>query len=258
LKVYQVLDSGRREFIGLTPTNRPYQPPGRISLEFIKWDGTQTNRHDVTLRPGVEQVGTYFRPPRPPVYVNSIGMKLEWMPEDGDKGGFWVSKYEVTQPQFEAIMVTNLSKHRYAGVTNLPVDSVSLAGALEFCRRLTEHDAASLAGRSFAGWTYALPTTNQWSFFAETTLTNAVIRRGRPEPVHTLATNEWGLAGVRGNLWEWCVEGVARGGAYDSAPGIYGYMLDFHYPLKLSPTQPFAFDVGFRCILVPPKTAAQR
>jgi len=259
LKVYQVLDSGRREYIGLTPTNRPYQPPGRMSLEFIKWDGTQTNRHDVTLQPGVETVGTYFRPPRPPAYVNSIGMKLEWMPEDGDKGGFWVGKYEVTQPQYEAVMGANPSKHgRAPVVTNLPVDSVSLSNALEFCRQLTQRDSTSLAQRSLAGWTYALPTTNQWSYFAETTLTNAVIKRGRPEPVHTLATNDWGLAGVRGNLWEWCGEGVARGGAYDSAPGIYGYMLDFYYPLKLSPSQPFAFDIGFRCLLVPPKTSAQR
>jgi Sulfatase-modifying factor enzyme 1/PEGA domain len=258
LKVYQVLDSGRREYIGLTPTNRPYQPPGRMTLEFIKWDGTQTNRHDVMLRPGLEQVGTYFRPPRPPAYVNSIGLVMEWLPEDGDKGGFWVGKYEVTQPQYETIMGANPSKHGKAPVvTNLPVDSVSLTNALEFCRQLTQRDATSLAQRSLAGWTYALPTTNQWSFFAETTLTNAVIRRGRPEPVHTLGTNDWGLAGVRGNLWEWCVEGVARGGAYDSAPGIYGYMLDFYYPLKLSPSQPFAFDVGFRCLLVPPKTAAQ-
>ena len=258
LKVYQVLELGRREYIGLTPTTRPYQRTGAMTLEFIKWDGTQTNRHDVTLWPGVTNIGTYFRPPRPPAYVNSIGMKLEWMPEDGDKGGFWVGKYEVTQPQYETVIGTNFSKHRYAGVTNLPVDSVSLAGAVEFCRRLTERDASSLAGRSLAGWTYALPTTNQWSFFAEITLTNAVIRRGRPEPVHTLGTNEWGLAGVRGNLWEWCVEGVARGGAYDSSPGIYGYMLDLHYPLKLAANQPSAFSVGFRCILVSPKTAAQR
>jgi hypothetical protein len=266
LKVYQVLDSGRREYIGLTPTNRPYQPPGRrMKLEFIKWDGTATNPVEVTLRPGVETVGTYFRPPRPPAYVNSIGMRLEWMPEDGEKGGFWVGKYEVTQPQYEAIMATNFSKHgKNPAITNLPVDSVPFTNALEFCRRLTDRDATVLAGRSMAGWAYTLPTTNQWNIYAEPSLSNAVTSvnnngRGRPEPVHTLATNEWGLAGVRGNVWEWCLEGVARGQSYSSSKGtISGFQLDFYYPLVLKPTEPFKFDLGFRCILVPPKTAAPR
>ncbi len=262
LKVYQLLESGRREYLGLTPTNRPYQRPGPMTLEFIKWDGTATNRYDVTLWPGATNIGTYFRPPRPPAYVNGVGMKLEWMPEDGDKGGFWVGKYEVTQTEYEAVMGTNVSKHgKNPVVTNLPVDSVSLANALDFCRRLTERDAPSLARQSMAGWTYTLPTTNQWNYYAETNLANAMIARptGRPEPVLTLTTNEWGLAGVRGNLWEWCVEGVARGQAYDSSSGaIRGFQLNFYYPLILPPNQPFAFSVGFRCILVPPKMAMQR
>jgi hypothetical protein len=258
LKVYQVLESGRREFIGLTPTNRPFQRPGPMTLEFIKWDGTQTNRHDVTLRAGVTNIGTYFRPPRPPAYVNSIGMVLEWMGEDPEKGGFWVGKYEVTQPQYETVTGANPSKHgRNPVLTNLPVDSVSLSNALEFCRQLTQRDAASLAGRSLTGWTYTLPTTNQWNTYAEPSLTNAIVSiprgRGRPEPVQTLATNEWGLAGVRGNLWEWCREGVARGAAYSTSGGIIaGFQTNFYYPLRLPPNQPFTFDLGFRCVLVPP------
>jgi hypothetical protein len=263
LKVYQVHDSGRREYLGLTPTNRTYQPPGRMSLEFIKWDGTATNPVNVTLKPGVEQVGTYFRPPRPPAYVNSIGMILEWIGEDTENG-FWVGKYEVTQSQYETVTGSNPSKHgRSPVVTNLPVDSVTTSNALDFCRRLTERDAARLASRSLTGWTYTLPTTNQWNTFAETSLTNAVISvpigRGRPEPVHTLATNEWGLAGVRGNVWELCAEGVARGAGYDSSGGaIRGFQLNYYYALPMTASQPFAFSVGFRCILVPPRAAAQR
>jgi len=263
LKVYQVLESGRREFIGVTPTNRPFQRPGPMTLEFIKWDGTQTNRHDVTLRPGDETVGTYFRPPRPPAYVNSIGMVLEWMP-GGDDKGFWVGKYEVTHRQYEGVMGTNRSMHDLArAMTNLPVDNVSVADALEFCRRLTDRDAPSLAQRAMAGWAYTLPTTNQFNSYAETNLTNAVISvpqgRGKPEPVHTLATNEWGLAGVRGNLWEWCLEGVPRGQGYDSArSSIRPLLLNYYYTLPLDANQPRAMNVGFRCILAPPRTTAQR
>jgi hypothetical protein len=266
LKVYQVLDSGRREYLGLTPTNRPYQPPGPIRLEFIKWDGTATNPVNVTLKPGVEQVGTYFRPPRPPAYVNSIGMKFEWMAEDEERG-FWVGKYEVTRAEYLSLMGIDPSRHVSNPVTpvvtNLPVDNVTLSNAVEFCRRLTERDGPSLAGRSLTGWVYTLPTTNQWNSYAETNLTNAIISvpqgRGRPEPVLTLATNEWGLAGVRGNLWEWCLEGTARGQGYDSSRGsIRPMLLNFHYALPLDANTPSAMNLGFRCVLVAPGPTARR
>ena len=75
--------------------------------------------------------------------------------------------------------------------------------------------------------------------------------------METLLPNDFGLSGVRGNLWEWCLEGVARGAAYDSSPGIYGYQLNVHYALKLPPNQPSAFSVGFRCVLLPPSGAAR-
>jgi hypothetical protein len=259
-RVYEVLESGRLEFIGVTPTNRPYQRPGPIRLRFVKPDGGETNVEETVLRPGPQQVSSRFRPPKPPAYVNSLGMIFEGLPEDAGKGGFWVGKYEVTQREYEAIMGAGTIPFKHGKnppLTNMPADSVTFAQAQEFCRRLTEQDADTLARQEKTGWKYALPTTRQFDQYAELTLTNAVVNRGqgaRPDPVHLLTPNELGVAGARGNLWEWCREGVARGGAYDSSTrGIYAYMLtNLSFALPPNPNQLFAFNVGFRCILVPP------
>ena len=258
LKVYELLDQARRELIGVTPTNLNFLKPGSITLEFIKWDGTETNRHQFTMGPGLVQAGTYFKPPKPPTYSNSIGLALEWILENGNHGGYWVGKYEVTQEQYQTVMGTNASRHRFSSPATMPVDSVTLADAQEFCRRLTGRDKPLLAQKSIADWVYALPSTNQFNYYAETNLANAVIRKGAPAPITSLATNAFDLCGVRGNLWEWCAEGVARGAAYENGPGIRGNMLDFYYQLVLPANQPSAFSVGFRCVLVPPGNQASR
>jgi len=250
--VYDITSTSSREALGRTPTNLLVRPPARLKLEFVALDGTNKNvaEYEITAT-GATNVGTRFRPPKPPPYTNSIGMVMEWIPEEKDNGGYWVGKYEVTQPQYEKVMGINPSRHRYPGAANLPADNVSLANALEFCRRLTEMDQSSLGPGTMKGGTYTLPSTNQWSYYAEATLDKAVVKRGRPDSVELLPANDFGLCGVRGNLWEWCLEGEARGQAYDSAPGLMGFQLVFHYALKLQANQPSAFNVGFRCILKP-------
>jgi formylglycine-generating enzyme required for sulfatase activity len=253
LKVYEVKESGERVSIGNTPITRPYQRPGPLTLDFISWDKTNTQRITFPLRPGPEQVGAYFRPPKPLPYVNSIGMVFEWIIEQGTNGGFWVGKYEVTQPEYEALM-PRVSTHQYAADTNLPADSVSLTNALEFCRRLTERDKESLArakDKPMSDWVYTLPTKAQWLYYAETDLTRAIIRTNRPTSVEKLSPNQFDLCGVRGNLWEWCLDGSPRGAAYNSREGLLRH-LDIDAVLRLSQNQPTSRDVGFRCILVPP------
>jgi hypothetical protein len=256
LKVYEVVERGRRELVGITPTNRNFLKPGPMILEFVKADGSETNQHQFNLLAGVERVGTYFRPPKPPPLTNSVGMVFEWINQQGANGGYWVGKFEVTQAQFQAIMGSNPSTFKGGNSALLPVETVSLEDARRFCRQLTERDQAFLKAASYPGWTYTLPTQAQWVFFvAGAPLTTAVTsdkaKRFSATNVGSLGQNEFELYDVRGNVWEWCAEGVFRGSAYDSFKGFIQKMT-IDDVLKLNPNMPAAANGGFRCIIVPP------
>ena len=73
--------------------------------------------------------------------------------------GFWIAKHEVTQGQYEKIMLENPSawKNEFA-----PVSDVDLAKCKEFCSKITQNEQA--AGRLPAGWEYRLPSASQWEY----------------------------------------------------------------------------------------------
>lgn len=150
---------------------------------------------------------------------------------------FHISKYEVTQAQYKAIMNANPSSFKGEA---LPVDSVSWIDAVEFCRKLSE-----LTGRP-----YRLPTEAEWEYAARAGSTEssagnvaavawyAANSTGHPHAVGERQANGFGLYDMNGNLWEWCqskykpypysatdgrenLEGadvrVLRGGSFESA-----------------------------------------
>ena len=171
--------------------------------------------------------------------TNSLGAVLVWTP-----AGFRVGQTEVTQAQYEK--VTGRNPSRFKGPT-LPVETVSPTEALAFCRELTarEHKAGQLP-KSFA---YDLPTEQDFAVYVQdTTLETAVVSligdRPRPLPVASLPANPLRLHDVRGNVWEWCGNAVARGGSYQS------------HEDHLSPDFRFVgnpsmriMDIGFRIVL---------
>jgi formylglycine-generating enzyme required for sulfatase activity len=173
--------------------------------------------------------------------TNSLGMVMVWVP-----AGYRVAQFEVTQTEFEKVMSSNPSQFKGP---RRPVERVTWTQAQEFCRKLTESERAK--DMLPDGYSYALPTQEQWRYFVgDADLPNAITShlgdRRQTENVGSLQPNEFGLYDVRGNVWEWCSEPVARGGSWRSHEDF----LDVDFRYVGTPTTAFD-DIGFRVILQP-------
>jgi formylglycine-generating enzyme required for sulfatase activity len=176
---------------------------------------------------------------QPMHYTNSLGTVMAWIPT-----GFRAARTEVTQGEFSKIMGRNPSKFQGA---RRPVESVTPTEAAEFCRKLTaaEH-AQGLLPKSFA---YALPTETEFDvLIANTPLTTAYVSligdRPQTTDVASLPPNALGLHDVRGNVWEWCANAVARGGSFQSHEDYLAPSFRF----VGTPTMAVE-DIGFRVVL---------
>ena len=148
--------------------------------------------------------------------------------------GFKMGKYEVTQAQYKALFTNNPSY--FSGVSNRPVEQVSWADALEYCRRLTQREREG--GYLPPGWAYRLPTEAEWEYACRAGTTTAFgygpvlhsgmanfdgrygydgtadpafnpagVNLGKTSPAGSYAPNPWGLCDMHGNVWEWCLDG---------------------------------------------------
>ncbi len=72
---------------------------------------------------------------------------------------FWMSKFEVTQADYQAIMGVNPSS--FLGAQR-PVEGVSKANAMAFCAALTARQSA--VGGLPSGYVYRLPTEAEWEY----------------------------------------------------------------------------------------------
>ncbi len=175
---------------------------------------------------------------------NALKMKLCWCP-GGTRPGFWIGKYEVTQSEWARLM-GSLPSHaldRGKGDRH-PIYYVSHADATEFCRKLTNLEGK--AGRLPRGWTYCLPTDEQWEYACRAGTTTATAfgdkldstqanfngdwphnpEGGAPRGPHlaravevgSYRPNAWGIHDMHGNVGEFtATPGRHRGGSwYDS------------------------------------------
>lgn len=127
--------------------------------------------------------------------------------------GFQLGKYEVTQKQWIDVMGNNPSWFKGCGY-DCPVENVSWYDAQEFIAKLNASDHE---------WRYRLPTEAEWEYAARAESRRSMINRtlleiylrqvawfgsssNKTQPVGQLASNEWGLYDMLGNVWEWTAD----------------------------------------------------
>ncbi|MHC6202251.1 formylglycine-generating enzyme family protein [Breznakiellaceae bacterium SP9] len=150
---------------------------------------------------------------------------------------FTMSKHEVTQAQWQAVMGSNPSFFTFSIENDKrPVERVSWYETIEFCNRLSVLAGLSPAytisetnvtwNRSANG--YRLPTEAEWEYACRAGTTTPFNtgdnittdqanydRSTSTVAVGTFAPNAWGLYDMHGNVWEWCWDWY---GSYPSVP----------------------------------------
>jgi len=139
--------------------------------------------------------------------------------------GFFMGRYPVTQAQWRAVaampqqnQALDPDPSHFKGDRH-PVESVSWYDAVEFCDRLSAHTGRTYRLPSEAEWEYACRahTTTPFSFGAKLTSDLANFaggeeaetgeeREGTTPVDHYPYANSFGLSGMHGNVFEWCLD----------------------------------------------------
>ncbi len=125
---------------------------------------------------------------------------------------FYMGMYEVTQAQWDAVMVKNPSY--YHGRPNHPVEKVTWRACQKFIKRLNALGQGTFRLPTEAEWEYACRAGSETQFFFGDSLENAdkyMWWEGNNEPQGTKKVgqklpNPWGLYDMHGNVQEWCAD----------------------------------------------------
>jgi len=158
---------------------------------------------------------------------------------------FWMSKFPITQAQWQAIMGNNPSF--FKGSLQLPVEQVSWDDANTFCLKLSLKTGKTYHLPSEAEWEYACRAGTTTPFYFGETITPELVNyngnynyaagpkgvyREKTTPVGSFPPNDFGLFDMHGNVWEWCADvwhenyhGVPTDGSIWEAGGDHSYRL---------------------------------
>jgi len=137
---------------------------------------------------------------------------------------FYISKYEITQKQWNALFDFNESP--FIG-ENLPVSNVTWFQAILFCNKLSRlmgYDTCYIIiDTNLVVWDtlangFRLPTEAEWEYACRAGSRDGFAGNGnpldmgwfdvnsgmKPHPVGEKLPNDWGIYDMHGNVWEWC------------------------------------------------------
>lgn len=172
--------------------------------------------------------------------------------------GYYVSRYETTQEQYELVIGSNPMPRP---CSRCPVANVTGDEALEFCARLTEFERGR--GTLPEGYVYGLPTYAQYlQYVADAPLEGSVTPAGGRGgahlngalPVGSGEVNRLGIYDLRGNVSEYLSERYNTGSLTLVGADWNTHRSDF---LTVRNRAGFmdkdrkGWNAGFRCVLVP-------
>ncbi|HAX75477.1 MAG TPA: Sulphatase-modifying factor protein [Cyanobacteria bacterium UBA11372] len=128
---------------------------------------------------------------------------------------FFMSKYPITQEQWQAVMGDNPSDLKSV---KLPVHNVSWRDAKEFCAKLSQKTRKNYGLPSEAEWEYACRAGTTTPFYFGEAITPDLVNYYGYKPyvsppkglfrhatqVGSFPPNSFGLYDMHGNFWEWC------------------------------------------------------
>lgn len=116
---------------------------------------------------------------------------------------FYMGKYEVTQPQWRAVMGNNPS---YFKSDDLPVEQVSWNDAKAFCEKLSQMTGRTYRLPSEAEWEYACraKTTGDYAGDLNSMAWHQGNSGGKTHAVGQKQPNTFGIFDMHGNVLEWC------------------------------------------------------
>ncbi|MEA5450446.1 SUMF1/EgtB/PvdO family nonheme iron enzyme [Leptolyngbya sp. CCNP1308] len=133
---------------------------------------------------------------------------------------FWLSKYPITQAQYQAVMGENPSQFSQSGA-NRPVEMVSWYDAVAFCQALSQQTWRTYRLPSEAEWEYACRAGTTTPFYYGLTITTDLanyngyftygsgpkgVDRKTTTKVGLFVPNAFSLYDTHGNVSEWCAD----------------------------------------------------